>query len=165
MKEINIYQTYKFVKDEFPNHFHRFQESSGRIWFYTDGDHIYTGFAYNTGSRGFGGRKIIFKWTGGQETLYGPWHSNANSLFMSTGIDLINQYRTRGVIALVREYDPRMGYTYKQVLHFEPDFILGRFDRIEDLADYHFQREKKTVYYHTESIGGTVDSFIGDPNA
>ena len=137
-------------------------DDSQRIWLWSDVDHIYCGYPYSTGSQGFGGAKIPFNILGGQTvTLHGPWHTSANDLWRATGVDLRNQYMTRGMCSYARTYDSRDGYIYRDVFHFEETARCGSYNRIRDIARAVADKVERMVFFYAESHGGSVHSFEG----
>ena len=137
-------------------------DDSQRIWLWSDVDHIYCGYPYNTGSNGFGGAKIPFNILGGQTiTLHGPWHVSANDLWKATGVDLRNQYMTRGMCSYGRTCDSRDGYIYKNVFHIDQELKGGSYDRIRNIARAVAKKTERMVFFYMESHGGSVHSFEG----
>lgn len=143
------------------------KKDNRRVWLYSDADHVYCGYPFNTDSRGMGGAKIDFAYVDADEnfkriTLHGPWCTSAESLYEYTGVDIRDGYMTRGLVAFRREYTPNDGYIYRDVIHFEPDLVKGYYDRIDKMALKISILTKKMTYYHKESYGGTIDSFEGE---
>ena len=137
-------------------------DDSQRIWLWSDVDHIYCGYPYDTKSQGFGGAIIPFRLLNGKEiVLFGPWHTGANDLWRATGVDLRNQYMTRGMCAYARTYDSRDGYIYREVFHFEDVARCGSYNRIRDIASAVAHKVEKMVFFYAESHGGSVHSFEG----
>ena len=137
-------------------------DDSQRIWLWSDVDHIYCGYPYDTKSQGFGGAIIPFRLLNGKEiVLFGPWHTGANDLWRATGVDLRNQYMTRGMCAYARTYDSRDGYIYREVFHFEEVARAGSYNRIRDIARAVADKVERMVFFYAESHGGSVHSFEG----
>jgi len=137
-------------------------DKDGGTWVWSDVDHIYCGYPYPTGSEGFGGVAIPFRLFSGKEiVLFGPWHTSANDLWKATGVDLRNQYMTRGMCSYARTYDSRDGYIYRDVFHFEEVARCGSYNRIRDIASAVAHKVEKMVFFYAESHGGSVHSFEG----
>lgn len=106
-------------------------------------------------SEGYGGRVMNFPTKDGVIKIQGPWHSNSDALFEATGIDLRDKHLTWGLIALKRESE-RNSYVFKDVLHLDPDGgVLGRFERIDELAQKFANSLDKPVAYYMRSHGGS----------
>jgi len=137
-------------------------DNSQRIWLWSDVDHIYCGYPYDTKSQGFGGAAIPFRLFDGKEiVLFGPWHVGANDLWKATGVDLRNQYITRGMCSYARTYDSRDGYIYRDVFHFEDVARCGSYNRIRDIARAVADKVERMVFFYMESHGGSVHSSEG----
>lgn len=87
-------------------------------------------------SDGYAGRTLSFPLEDG--TTYeaqGPWHSNSDSLFDDTGIDVRETYRTFVVLSRDVKYLPNMVYELVDVLYEDPpEGKDGRYNRDKDLA-------------------------------
>lgn len=121
-------------------------------------DHVYWGTTDPTSkSQGFGGATITFDLRyGGQITLKGPWHSNAESLREITGHDITDRHYTRGVIALVRETGKRfMDYTYRDCYHLDEQWVLGQYYRVNKIAEQLAEELQQTLFVYIESTGGS----------
>ena len=132
-----------------------------KTWVWSDAEHIYCGYPYATGSLGFGGRRITFKTIEGEVILYGPWHTSAEDLYQETGVDLRNQYMTRGMCAHRREYSIQDGYIYYNVFHYEEESFMGSYNRIRDIAHEVAHMAKRMVFFYMESNGGTIHGIEG----
>lgn len=130
------------------------------------GDHVYHGFSNpEKKGEGFAGRTLVFELVdGGSVTLYGPFHCGPGGL-LKHGIDLTCRHRTRGVIAKAYEHIPLQeskGYfgqrRYKDLVHLDEDWVIGDFNRIEDLAQELADKHGCMMYYHSESDGGSISS-------
>lgn len=107
--------------------------------------------------QGFGGATLTFKLEDGtEEKVKGPWHSNSGSLFDDTGYDVRDKYLTQGIIAKNREFseDIRHGDIYTNVLHYDETAKLGKFNRIEEMAQQFANELNCEIYYAMKSSGG-----------
>jgi len=126
------------------------------------GDYIYCASETNRG--GFGGSEIEFNFPDGTcDKVKGPWHSNTTALFNDTGIDLSDQHATFGVICKEIEHS-RSDYQKiaKGIFHIDDDWVVGKFNRIEDLAQKIANEKGERVKYYSQSTGGS-SSFYKDP--
>lgn len=107
---------------------------------------------------GYGGSALTFKLTDrrGTLTLAGPWHSNSDSLFIDTGVDVQSKCLTYVVIGESRGHDPK--HYYQGILHQDSDWTLGPFNRGKLMAAQMAQELGKTVYCYSHSMGGSSDS-------
>lgn len=144
--------------------FKRFNGTSNKIWLVADqpnaADNIYVWSPCGEG--GFGGSELSFVLTDGSILkLKGPWHSNSNSFLRDTGIDITDKHYTYGVISLEKEYPKNVGNfndwnpLMKDVLYKDTQFTLGKFERIEKLAQEMANKLGKIVHYYSESMGGS----------
>ena len=119
-------------------------------------------------SDGFAGRTLRFELEDGSHLdLQGPWHSNAEDLFTTTGVDVRDKYLTFGIIAKSSEHKTikNPGYlnsyvtVFKDVLYQDKDWTVGYFDRIEDMAqNMANELGKKVVFYSQSQCGSTQSS-------
>ena len=118
-------------------------------------DNVYFASRSKERSDGFGGATLSFLLEDGTiDKVQGPWHSNSDSLFEDTGYDIRNQYFTQGIIAKT-EVCSKMGQEeYTDVLHYDEVGVLGKFKRIEDLAQELANKHNCKVYYAVKSSGG-----------
>jgi len=132
-----------------------------RIWLVTtdqDPDHIIV--QGGPGSQGYGGADLVFTLANGVDkiTLHGPWHSNTDSLFKQTGIDLRAKIVTWGVIGRGREFRPANAYSSDSVItdlvYFDKEPMPGVYNRIQNLAKEMSDAEGIPLYYHMCSYGG-----------
>ena len=120
-----------------------------------EADNIY--FASNSGKRsdGFGGATLEFVLENGQiEEVQGPWHSNSDSLYSDTGYDVRDKHLTRGIIAKDIKRGPNWEDEYIDVLHYDEVPVIGKYKRIEDLAQELANEHNCRVYYAMKSSGG-----------
>ena len=132
---------------------------SGRRWLVSTSDdrasNVYV--EGGPGSQGFGGAELVFTLRDGSAvTLKGPWHSNSDSLFRDTGVDVRNEHYTFGVIGTGREYRNTGGSaTITGVIHADKGPTKGQFSRINDLAQQMADERQQTLFYYQESKGGS----------
>jgi hypothetical protein len=139
------------------------------IWFVAvvpnEGDNIY---CETENKSGFGGSVVKFLLENGSiATVRGPWHSNSESLLHDTGYDCTSKHYTRGIVALEMTY-AKLGHqndgdTYKNVLHYDAQPELGKFDRIYEIARAEAKIWNKRVYYAHVSVGGGMSGSV-EPN-
>lgn len=106
-------------------------------------------------SEGYGGRTLDFPTKGGVVKIQGPWHSNTDALYERTGVDLRDKHRTTGVVALKRGTE---GYetTLLDVVYVDPDGgVVGKFNRIQELAQQMSDESDKVLFYYRRSLGGS----------
>jgi hypothetical protein len=111
------------------------------------------------GFKGFGGRTLQFELEDGTvDHIQGPWHSNSDSLFEDTGVDVRDQHVTFGVISRDFKSDPDDPWgdgIMVDVLYIDEEPNKGSFDRIDKLAEEYAEREGKQIMYYRESKGGS----------
>ena len=125
-------------------------------------EHIYTDNPNRT-EDGFGGRTMEFPLaSGGTYEATGPWHTNSSALFQATGIDIRNEYFTRGCVALNR-ITLREGYNqFKYVLIQDEEPVLGNFYRIQCIAKLIAQYIDIPLYYYSNGSSGIVGTRLYD---
>lgn len=134
-------------------------DSSGTIWLFDlecddPGGSIYCHNLRDLHSRGFGGATLQFKLKDGSTyTAKGPWHSNSAALYSRTGVDLRDKHLTCGAISLEREWLDNETILKKMLWIGEPS--LGLFSKIEKLAQEFANELNQTVFYYSESHGGS----------
>lgn len=140
--------------------YHQHIGKSGRTWLVGTSDpagHIYVQTA---DPRGFGGRPLEFTLTDGQKvTLHGPWHSNPDSLYQDTGVDVRAQHLSQVVISRSRRYDGHQ-IIMEDVLHHDTEPQPGRFNRGETLTRRMANELSETLYFYSESRGGSVFGLV-----
>ena len=160
------YQMVSGIADQQAIEFYCAKEVRPGYWYLwadvpNSGDHIYCGSTKQK-EEGFGGRTMIFpigKVEG--ETvelkLLGPWHTNGDDLFNKTGVDLRDKHHTWGCIAEEQDNEglqwPR--YKYTKLIHVDREPVLGKFRRIQTLAEELTARYRRPLYYHDASRGGS----------
>lgn len=117
--------------------------------------HVQVHYPSSKYSDGYGGAALLFQLDDG--TTYraqGPWHSNSDSLFRDTGIDIRDKHLTFVVLSKASK-----GYPTEliDVVYQDPQPLLGKFDRYKDLI----KQFPEARYYYSESSGG---SFSGPCN-
>ena len=106
-------------------------------------------------SQGFAGATLQFKLEDGTvDNVQGPWHGNAGSMKLDTGIDLTNTCLTQGICAKGITGSLLAGYEYLDVLHYDEVATLGSYNRIEELAQKLANENNCTVHYAMKSSGG-----------
>ena len=115
-------------------------------------------FLIISGTGGFAGRELSFKLEDDSVLkLQGPWHSNGDSLFINTGVDIRDKFYTYGFIYLDAKCEDGKQH-YKDVLYFDQENVLGSFQRIEDIAQEISNHFKIKVRYGSYSRGGSCHS-------
>jgi hypothetical protein len=137
--------------------------ANGTRWLYNDDLPNAGAFIYVEGgpnSQGFGGSTIPFKLVDGTTLeLKGPWHSNSDALFKSTGIDLRERHVTWGCIGTERDYTNSRS-TIRGLLYFDPEGGLeGPFNRIETMANAMAKERDVKLCYFSGSHGGSSCGF------
>jgi hypothetical protein len=104
---------------------------------------------------GYGGAMIEFRLNDGTSIkLKGPWHSNADSLLASTGIDCTKKHLSYGIVALDVVRDYKNGDVFKKVLYMDSEPVIGAYDRIEQIAENFMKEFKVKVTYSFMTPGG-----------
>jgi len=140
--------------------FRKVKGLSGNFWFIplqdNPADNIYMDDPNNLKSDGFGGRIVNFELENGKVYLaHGPWHSNADSLFKDTGIDVRGLCLTQVVLGTGGvEYQGGHSFKVKDVIYQEDEYKLGSFDRGKELAQEYANKLNKTVHGWVQSKGG-----------
>ena len=146
--------------------YRKVEDRSGNIWLWpvnsdSPAEQVHVHRPADTRSEGYGGATLHFLLEDG--TTYaakGPWHSNADAMFMATGIDLRNTHWTFGCIALdrtVRSYTTTcLAYTVMlNVVYLDKEPVLGNFNRIKNLAQDWADAFSHPVMYYSQSRGGS----------
>jgi len=137
--------------------------TQGRIWLVAEqgnpADNIYVSGGEN--SQGFGGRLITFQlndeWPPGTRIqLKGPWHSNSEALYQATGYDIRNKHLTKGIISKSKEHMKNGSVVMKDVIYQDTDWVVGPFNRIQELAQKYANESGSSVCYYVQSQGGTT---------
>lgn len=152
MKEFKLNQPIICGQAEASSKVYRKVEGKRDTWYIplndwpTEGIQIDT---HNPKSDGYGGATLSFTLEDGTiDKVKGPWHSNSDSLFEDTGIDIRNTHRSRVVLFLSRGRDLD---TYNDVVYFEESPVIGAFDRYEEVCAK-FQEENPGVQFYYLSI-------------
>ena len=104
---------------------------------------------------GFGGKIVDFMLEDGTITSYlGPWHSNAEALFIATGYDVRDKHLTYVVISRNRDLT---GYntTLQDVIYNDTIPQIGLYDRGQRLAQQIANETNEPLYFYTRSTGGS----------
>lgn len=100
---------------------------------------------------GYGGSKKKFLLQDGSiDEVIGPWHSNPDALFRSTGKDLRDQVYTFVVIGTGRDHNKILNVIYE-----DPSPQVGVFNRGEQLANNYANDLGKTVILYSKSETGS----------
>lgn len=131
---------------------------SGRIWLVST-EAACAGNIYVQGgpkSDGFGGATLSFTLANGCDkiSLHGPRHSNCESLFSDTGIDVRNRHLVYGVIGKGRDWKDGRSII-KDLIYFDEKPTIGPFNRIKDKAEALAESLNQQLYYYTETKGGS----------
>lgn len=137
--------------------------TSGLTWFVpavtvrpNRADHIYR-TAYEDRSRrgtGFAGGTIILPLIDGTDfELLGGWRTNSKQLLEDTGIDCSNMYLTYGAVGLHKISGGYMPGLFG-LLHADKAPLIGKFDRIESIAQQFANERQEYVHYNVVSYGG-----------
>lgn len=134
------------------------------VWWFWPAEHDEQGAMVHVGSimvfggpvsDGYGGRTLDFPTRSGVVKIQGPWHSNTDALYEKTGVDLRDKHRTKGVIALKRQFDGN-DTILADVVWADPDEgTIGTFDRIDVLAQQMANGNNTPVYYYRKSSSGS----------
>src|ERR1700749_4176133 len=82
-----------------------------------------------TRSDGYGGRTLDFPTKDGIIKIQGPWHSNTDSLYERTGVDLRDKHCTWGAISLKRGMEGNDSVLLDVVYVDADGGVVGTFDR------------------------------------
>ena len=113
-------------------------------------------------SNGFAGRTLDFILEDGKIiSLKGPWHTNANSLFKDTGVDIRDKHLTFTVIGLDRTYTDR-GYrtVIKDVIYKDEKPTIGEYYRGDKIAMRLAKELNRPVMCYSKSGGGSSCGFV-----
>jgi len=130
------------------------------IWLYSDAAHIYNGFPFPNDSRGMAGAIIPFTTIDGKIILlFGPWHSNTDTLYARTGVDLRDQHITRGLVALKRDWTQN-DFEYSGILYLDKEGTAGKYHRILEIGKRFAQELSETVFVFTQTNGGSCHAVV-----
>lgn len=131
-------------------------DRNGHVWLIANqpnrADNVYHHDPRDKNSRGFAGRTLSFAIDDG--TVYeamGPWHTNSQALFEATGVDVRETHSTICAIGL------KLGDSYMSVgdvFYLEKEYVLGRYERYEAIAERFANELQRPVYYNMRSQGG-----------
>ena len=135
----------------------------GRLWVVAiqdnAADDIFVGFPYDTKSQGFYGDWLTFETEGGSKIrLQGPWHSNSKAMYENTGIDIRDKSKT--FIAIGIGYMPKINGTIKDVIYKDEDFMIGPYNRGDELAQKYANELGCPVFCWTRSMGGSHSGWV-----
>jgi len=141
------------------------KKDSNCLWLIADtlepADKIYVGYPYDTKSEGFAGRWLTFKLTNGEEIkLQGPWHSNSDSLYKSTGYDIRDRYKTFVVIGKKIYYGGYGKDEMSDIVYIDKQPTIGYYNRGDKLAKELANELKEPVYLHCKSNGGSHSCWV-----
>ena len=83
--------------------------------------------------------------------------SNAQALYADTGVDVRDTHKTVGIVAFKREWlggGLNNGAEYTDIIHHDKEPILGRYNRIMDIAQEAANYTGEVVHYAMRSGGG-----------
>lgn len=123
----------------------------------------YIHYANLDNTEGYAGRVLEFKLTTGSVIqVRGPWHSNSKALLHRTGIDLTDKHYTWGFVCMSVNDGNRPWAGISGLLSSDPDgrWVLGRFDRIEELAKQDARELGSPVFYYRLSTGGSTGGLV-----
>jgi len=113
-------------------------------------------------SDGFGGRTLTFNLEDGSEIeVQGPWHSNADSFFYSTGIDLRDKHWT-AVLLTGEDIWNKGELPEEEILYKEDSPRLGTYHRGLRIAEKYFRdhpEEDLVCLNHYTSGGASISCF------
>ena len=89
--------------------------------------------------------------------LTGPWHSNADSLFADTGVDIRDKYSTFVVIGKDMTFNPDI---MVDVVYKDEKPMIGDFHRGVKLAMALSKQMNCILYYYSQSDGGSSISSV-----
>jgi len=133
---------------------------SGGTWVYpvnveNKGEMIHCRRPGDFKSNGYGGSTLKFPLEDGTELeLQGPWHSNSESFYEDTGIDIRDTHYTFVIISKNRDYD-MYRWIMKDIIYIDEKPTLGKFERGEDMAIEFVKKLGHPVYLYAESSGGS----------
>ena len=151
------YSMFSGIAEAASHKYHKYIGKSGKIWLVGDetacAESIYVDGG--VGSLGFGGRTMTFELIDGSTIdLIGPWHSNTESLFADTGIDIRDKFYTWGCIGTDRHFS-NGNSGISNLIYFDTDPVLGPYNRIKTLAKQLSEERQQCLYYYSESRSGS----------
>lgn len=161
--EFVLDKPYRMISGQGDQAKHVYKQSPDGRWFYPANSDEPGAYIYHDPrdpkSQGFAGSTLTFELEDGTKVpVKGPWHSNSDALFQHTGIDLRAKHKTWGLVARVRDYiksNNLSNYCFKDVFHLDEQPIVGEYDRINKIAQDMANKLGETVYYYSESRGGS----------
>jgi hypothetical protein len=174
-RSFNLYRRYGQTEAVSKKYF-KYEGKSGRTWLVADqpnaADNIYCSNPGNGPGNGFGGAKLSLALVeGGFFVLNGGWHSNSDSLFRDTGIDLRSKHLTQVVVGRNRTTNSNHETIITDVLYWEKEPLVGSFYRYKEICDQVIQEYNlDNLVYYMESQDGSSCGWYkswkpGDANA
>lgn len=153
------YQMYSGQDEAVAQRYHRYAGKSGNTWLVAGSEaaaeNIYvTNTPANSGGEGFGGAHLPMPLLDGTTfVLKGGWHSNSDALFVDTGVDVRNKYRTFVLLAMERDSteDGTFRSVFRRIIYQDEKPVLGRYDRYKEIIQAHPEAD----YYYMDSRGGS----------
>lgn len=143
--------------------YHKHVGKSGKVWLVADQEDAAANVYIEGGpnSDGFGGRTLTFPLVDDTEVkLKGPWHTNADSLFQDTGVDVRDRHYTFVVISRSRELGEHYESIMIDVLYKDDAPQLGSFHRGDLLARNWANQIGASVFLYSQSKGGSSCSQV-----
>ena len=139
--------------------YNKYVGKSGNTWLVAQqeqaAEEVYvTNNPANSGGEGFGGATLSMPLVeGGVFLLRGGWHTNADSLFKDTGVDVRNTHRTFVVLSKERDStnDGSWRTVMRGIVYKDSEPVLGSFDRYKELIKQH----PEAKFYYSKSKGGS----------
>jgi hypothetical protein len=163
----DAYSMFSGQEDAQCRRYRKIEDKMGHVWLVAlqeaAAENVYVHDPKATNSQGFGGATLSFTLEDG--SIYhakGPWHSNADSLFSATGIDVRNTHRT--FVVLAKERDTTTDGSYRTilrgVLYKDKEPVLGSFHRYKELI----KQFPEAKFYYSQSHGGSSCGPISPDN-
>lgn len=132
------------------------------VWYYTDGENAASNIYCSTRNKeGMGGATVEMHTPDGVFPETGIWHSNADSLFNATGIDIRDKHLTSYIVCLEIER-PKNWYEAtlcKQVQAVELS-VVGEFNPGKEVAQRIANKLDRKVFFMRKSTGGGSSGWI-----
>lgn len=152
------YAMFSAIAEAASHKYYMYKDKSNRIWLVGDepnaAEHIYVDGG--KGSNGFGGRTMTFELVDGSTVnLIGPWHTNSSALLQAVGIDLRDKYFTWGCIGTDRYFN-NGNSGISNLIYIDKEPILGKYDRIDNLAKQLSEERQECLFYYRQTLGGST---------
>ncbi len=160
------YQMFSGSGDIIERVFKKVETGRGGVWLYPVGvdnpaEHVHFHNPKDVNSDGYGGRIIPFKLEDGSTyEAKGPWHSNADDLFSSTGVDIRDTYKTFVVIGLEVQGSIHNKGHISKLLYMDEQPTLGNYHRGDAIAKRLAEELQIPVYLHSKSHGGSNSRWV-----